>query len=157
MKRWKLAVLLVVVSLVSFVGGGVSFFTVIHIYALSREDPASRLDRLRVESTVFFYDTMRELFAGTYDQQEGHVSGDALDVFNAHRANLEPKCWLVNVREIYGAFWGEALFSSGDVIEVCMEKTDQGWVLSLLNHMGTKYFFHDLSEVASKEPRHVLQ
>jgi hypothetical protein len=89
---------------------------------------------------------MRELFLGTYDQQKNDVSAQALEVFNTHRARLEPRCWLVNVREIYGAFWGDALFPSGDVIEVGMEKTDKGWVLSLLNHLGNKYGFHDLSE-----------
>jgi uncharacterized protein YneF (UPF0154 family) len=144
MKRWKLAVLLVVVSLVSFLCGG------IFISRLSPEDRIGRLERLQGEAVVFFYDTMRELFLGTYDQQKNQVSAQALGVFNTYRARLEPKCWLVNTREVYGAFWGEALFPSGDVIEVCMEKSDKGWVVSLLNHMGDKYFFHDLSEVTWK-------
>ena len=140
MKRWKLAVLLVVVSLVSFLCGG------IFISTLSPEDRISKSERLRGEAVVFFYDTMRELFAGTYDQQEGYVSAEALEVFNAYRASLEPRCWLVNVKESYGAFWGDALFPSGDLIEVAVTKTDKGWVLSLLNHIGTRNYFFDLSE-----------
>ncbi len=145
MKRWKLAVLLVVVSLVSFLCGG------IFISTLSPEDRISRLERLRGEAVVFFYDTMRELFAGTYDQQEGYVSTEALEVFNTFRASLEPRCWLVNVKESYGAFWGDALFPSGDLIEVAMRKTDKGWVLSLLNHIGTKNYFFNLSEARWRE------
>ena len=140
MKRWKLAVSLMVVSLVSFLCGG------IFISRLSPEDRISRLERLRAEAVVFFYDTMRELFAGTYDQQEGYVSAEALGVFNTCRASLEPRCWLVNVRESYGDFWGDALFPSGDLIEVAMTKTDKGWVLSWLNQIGANKHFFNLSE-----------
>ena len=144
MKRWKFTGLLVVAMLVSFLCGGISLL--VYISTLPRESPISRFERLRGEAVVFFYETMRELFAGTYDQQEGYVSAEALDVFNAYRASLEPRCWLVNVKESYGAFWGDALFPSGDLIEVAMRKTDKGWVLSLLNHIDTRNPFFDLPE-----------
>jgi len=152
MKRWKLAVLLVVASLVSFLCGGIFLMVMEAFVATSEGDRRIGLEKLQEEATVFFYDTMRELFAGTYDQQDERVSAKALDVFNTYRMNLEPRCWLVNVKEDYGVFCGTALFPSGDVFEVSMRKTDRGWVLSWLNHLGTKYGFHDLSGNNGGEP-----
>ena len=144
MKRWKLTLSLVVASLVSFLCG-VIFPEVVGLIIVREEVPG--FHKLREEAAVFFYDTMRELFDGTYEQREERVSAEALKVFNAYRTSLEPRCWLVNVRESYGVFCGEALFPSGHVFEVGMQKTDKGWALCRLNYMGTRYGFHDLSEV----------
>jgi len=114
----------------------------------SGEPRQSELEVLRQEASGFFYDTMRELFERTYDPQESHVSPRALDIFDAYRPKLQPRCWLVNVYPQYGTFYGEVLFPSGDVFEVGMQKNDKGWVLVWLNHMGTKYFYRDLSDKA---------
>ncbi len=111
----------------------------------SGEPCPHKLERQVQEAAGSFYDAMRELFAGTHSPQEGRVSASALAAFNKYRPRLEPKCWLVNVWPHYGIFYGDALFPSGDIFEVGMRKTDKGWVLEHVNHMGTRYFFHDLA------------
>jgi hypothetical protein len=116
-------------------------------HSVSIEPLPPKLDTLLQEAAVFFYDTMREVFQRTDGLQEDRVSQRALVVFNEYRSRLEPKCWLVNIHPSYGFVSGEALFPSGDVFEVgIVKKPDKGWTLDWLNHMGTRYFYHNLTE-----------
>ena len=96
------------------------------------------------EAHSFFYKTMYELFDGTYNPEGGYVSQYALDNFKKYRSNLEPRCRLVNVGEGYGVFYGEVFFPSGDHFEVAMKKTEKGWILSGLRHLGNKQIWYDL-------------
>lgn len=87
----------------------------------------------------FFYGTMNELFQGNHKPEEGTVSKEALKTFNEHRHRLGDKCWLFIYSDWYslerqkkGHFFGPAFFPSGDMFEVEMKRSDQGFVLKRL-------------------------
>ena len=135
----------VVVSMVIGFAIGVVFLSTLP-RPVSVEPLPPALESLLDEAAVSFYGTMREMFQQTGNLREDRVSPAALRVFREHRSRLEPKCWLVNVRPSYGFVAGDALFPSGDVFEVYMvKKADKGWTLEFLNHMGTRYFYHNLT------------
>jgi hypothetical protein len=116
--------------------------------SLLRTDPhfqePERYQKLVHEAKSFFYKTMYELFDGTYNPEGGYVSQSALDSFKKYRSNLEPICRLVNIYEGYGVFYGEVFFPSGDNFEVTMKKSEKGWILGGLRHLGNKQIWLDL-------------
>jgi len=115
-------------------------------HSVSVEPFPPSLEALLEDAAVSFYDTMREMFQQTDSLPDDHVSPAALAAFQKHRSRLEPRCWLVNIHPSYGFVAGEALFPSGDVFEVFMvRKADKRWTLDFLNHMGTRYFYHNLT------------
>lgn len=136
----------VVVSLTIGLVIGFGLHAILATGSHSGEFRQHELETLRHEVGAFFYDTMREMFRRTDGLQGDRVSREALAVFNEYRSRLEPRCWLVDVWPVYGIFYGDALFPSGDVFEVGMRETDKGWVLESLNHMGTRYLYRNLSE-----------
>ena len=150
MTEWGSRLRLIAAIIISFAGGFL-FHAIVTFNVHSGELRESELETLRQEATASFYEIMRGLFNGTSDPQGQRVSASALRAFNTHRQRLEPRCWLVSVFPQYGIFYGDALFPSGDLFEVGMQKTSEGWVLDSLNHMGTKYFYRDLSDKSGRD------
>ncbi len=150
MTRWHSRLRLTAAIIISFVCGFV-LHAVVTFDIHAGELRESELETLRQEAAASFYEIMRGLFDGTSDPQGHRVSASALDTFNTHRQRLEPRCWLVSVFPQYGIFYGDALFPSGDLFEVGMQRTREGWVLDSLNHMGTKYFYRDLSDKSGRD------
>jgi hypothetical protein len=77
-----------------------------------------RIEELKKEASSFFYKTMRELYEGTYNLEDGYVSQSAYESFREYKSKLEPKCHLTNIHENYGSFSGFAFFPSEDVFIV---------------------------------------
>ena len=96
------------------------------------------------EARSFFYTTVYELFDDKYNPEDGYVSQYVLDSFKKYRTNLEPICRLVNVYETYGVLSGEVFFPSGDNFKVALKKSEKGWILGGLHHLGNKQIWCDL-------------
>jgi len=106
----------------------------------------TQVENLRKEAVSFFYQTMPELFEGTYDPKEGYISDEALNTFNKYESRLEPRCRLIDVYFYYGVFFSEALFPSGDRFEVTMRKIDEEWRLNSFRHLGSRIIYYDGKE-----------
>jgi hypothetical protein len=127
----------------SFMAGFVSHpivMTDVH----SGERHQSELEAMRYEALTFFYDTMTALFDGTYNADKDFVSPEALDTFKEFHLKLDRRCWLISVYPDNDLFRGDAMFPSGDIFEVAIKVTPQGWQLDTFHHLGTTLFYHDL-------------
>ena len=100
----------------------------------------SKVERLRQEVTTFFYQTMDELFEGTHDPNNDHISKQAINSFNEYKSRLEPRCRLINVYYYYGFFESDVLFPSGDRFVALIRKNDKGWRLDSLRYASTVRF-----------------
>jgi hypothetical protein len=137
------------VFIISFAAG----FTFYH-YSIGIWNPVyqgneltnTQVENLRKEAISFFYQTMPELFEGTYDPKEGYVSNEALNTFDKYKSCLEPRCRLIDVYFYYGVFFSEALFPSGDRFEVTMRKVEKGWRLDSFRHLGSGNIYYDGKE-----------
>jgi hypothetical protein len=104
----------------------------------------SRVETLRQEVIPFFYRTMRELFEGTYDPNDGYVKSVAVGQFSQYKSRLEPRCRLINVYFYDAAFASEVLFPSGDRFAVAMIKGEKEWRLDSFGHIGSDPTYRDL-------------
>lgn len=108
------------------------------------EQTNSKVEKLRQEAIPFFYRTMLDLFAGTYDPKDGYISKNALNAFNKYKSRLEPRCRLINIYFYDAAFASEALFPSGDRFAVAMIKGDKGWRLDSFGHISNEHIYYNI-------------
>jgi len=105
----------------------------------------SEVEKLRQEAISFFYLTMRELFEGSYDPNDGYVSKTALSAFNEYKSYLEPRCRLINVYYGYGVFSSEVLFPSGDRFDTIMAPTETGgWRLDSFGPLSSEHIYYNI-------------
>ena len=76
------------------------------------------------EATSFFYNTMYELFEGTYDPEEGSVSEVFLEQFEEHKPQLGGKCKLFIIDSTPGYYECYVFFPSGDISKLVIDRRD---------------------------------
>jgi len=143
--------LLCFVAVISFIAGFVLCHVRGQIARTHRANEYRRIEELKKEASSFFYKTMRELYEGTYNPEDGYVVKDIQESFEKYKLKLEPKCRLAYVDEAYGSFFGDVYFPSENVFDVIIKKIDNEWKLTYFKGRDSKSFWHNLQSNQYKE------
>ena len=92
----------------------------------------SRQRKKEVES--FFYRTMNEIFEGKYDPKEGSVFSEAFETIKEYEPRLGKKCKLLINDSSPDYTEGTALFPSGDLFYVLIDRKGKSWVINQFYH-----------------------
>ena len=140
----KTIVLLFLIAAIFFIAGYIFCFISGLIAEGDHGDEYHHIEELKKEASSFFYKTMRELYEGTYNPEDGYVSQSAYESFKEYKSKLEPKCHLAQINEAYGTFYGYAFFPSEDVFIIEMKRFEEKWRLITLDRVNTQSFWIDL-------------
>ena len=113
------------------------------------------------EAHTFFYRAMVELFGGTYDPEDGHISekphNNILNVYEEYGERLGGMCFARLDEGSGGGFVGEAFFPSGDVFEVAVQRIEGRWHLTYFRRWNWKLLWAstlDRYDVSDKKLGH---
>lgn len=108
-----------------------------------------RIESLKGEATAFFYKTIRELYAGNHNPENGNVGGSTLMMFKTDefREKFNPVCHLGWLEVKYGdSFYGWLYCPSGEVYEVEIQIFNGKWSLNYMKSVNAKWFWTDIRE-----------